>query len=102
MKFQKVSSFLDSAHLEMGVTALNWWVWMIKVGVVAKIFVHILSSTPQRKFLGSSGTKNGTVKIFNHRRYLKPKTQDSMRKFRVPFMPVDPIPGYASAQSKEY
>ena len=34
----KVSSILNSAHLKMGTTALNWWVWSIKVGVSTKIF----------------------------------------------------------------
>ena len=33
----KVSLILDSAHLEMGMLALNWWVWSTKVGDLAKI-----------------------------------------------------------------
>ena len=36
----KVSSILNSAHLEMDMMALNLWVWSTKMGVSAKIFVR--------------------------------------------------------------
>ena len=47
----QVSLILNNAHFKTGVAALNWWVWSIKVGVAAKFFAHILSSTPLCKFL---------------------------------------------------
>ena len=34
----KVSLIFNSAHLKMGMTVLNWWVWSTKVGVAAKFF----------------------------------------------------------------
>ena len=46
----KASLILNSAHLEIGVTALNWWVWSTKVGVSAKFLcvlcTHIIKHPP--------------------------------------------------------
>ena len=63
-------------------------------GIVSRyIWIELVDSisrdSPDTPYMGSSG-KNGTVKISYHRWYLKPKPQDSTRKFGVPFMPLDP------------
>ena len=55
---EKVSLNLNSAHLEMDVTVLNWWVLGVanKSGHGCKFFVHfthILSSTLLCKFLNT-------------------------------------------------
>ena len=41
----KVSLIIDCAHLEMSVTALNWQVWLIEVGMIAKFSCALTSRT---------------------------------------------------------